>query len=515
MDMELGQLGQAGLIEDVKSYDLPPNVFSDTLNVEFDNYVMKPILKPVAVFDPLPETREPVAFIQGFVAGDIFVYLAACEDSLWLWYMGDWSNITPAEFNPSLEWNLFSFNGYLIAHSPNNYPFYLDIYDFQKPLEKIPSWPEAYFCKYLFGYSGFLIGLGLTSSDGHFDKQIVFWSNVAELGQLPSDFDFTNPESRAGFAPLEGAESFICAKELQNFYVIYREKSIYNIRFVGGNSVFAFERKVKNTSLLNRLSVVEFNNLHFFIGKDNFYVYDGFTTQPIGGGRVTNTFFKTANLALTQVQLDADLERIFIYYGLKGDTKCTYAYVMPYTLGLFFKREVNGGNAFSAGYIPTSYNAIAWEDLTVTWDEWEDTWEIIYQDDRNSKILWMSGNQPYYLPNSGEYLSAYARRTDLALAEKDQAGVITVHRSLRKLVKKIWPELNQGSLNIAFGTKAFQDESYAWNPAKPFDPKESLFQNWTINSKFISLEFNNLTDTVPSYFELTGFKLEVVAKGKY
>ena len=515
MDAELGQLGKGGLIEDVKPYDLPPNIFSDTLNVEFDNYVIKPMVKEQAVFTSLPETREPIAFIQGWVAGNLFVYVAACVDSIWLWYMDSWYNITPTDFNDSSEWNLFSFNGYIIIHSPNNYPFYLNPFDFQKPLEVIPSWPESYFTKYLFGYSGFLVGLGLTSSDGYFDRQIVFWSNIAEIGQLPADFAFTDPASRAGFVTLEDSEEFICGKELQNYYVLYREKSIYNMRFVGGNSVFAFERKVRNTSLLNKKSVVEFDNLHFFIGKDNFYLYDGFKTQPIGEGRVTNTFFATAKLSLVEVQLDADLERIFIYYGLPADNKVTYAYIMPYKLGLFFKREVNGAQAFSAGYIPTSYNAIAWEDLDVTWADWSDTWEIIYDDNRNSKLLWMSGNQAYFIPNSGEYLAAYARRTDMALTVQDQSGAVTLNRALRKLVKKVWPELDTGTLNISFGTKPKQDASYTWQTAKPFDPTDKLFQNWIVNSQFIAIQFDNFNEVTPSYFELTGFNLEVEKQGKY
>ena len=239
MDLELGQLGSGGLIEDIKSYDLPPNIFNDTLNVEFDSFAIRPMVKEVAVFDPLPETREPIAFIQGFVAGDVLVYVAACEDSIWLWYMNTWYNITPAEFNDSTDWNLFNFNGYIIVHSPNNYPFYFNPFDFHKPLEVIPSWPEAYFTQYLFGISGFLMGLGLTSGDGYFDRQLVFWSDISEIGQLPANFAFTDPASRAGFVTLPDAEDFIVAKELQNYYVIYRSNSIYNVRFIGGNSVFS------------------------------------------------------------------------------------------------------------------------------------------------------------------------------------------------------------------------------------------------------------------------------------
>lgn len=515
MDLELGQLGSGGLIEDIKSYDLPPNIFNDTLNVEFDSFAIKPMVKEVAVFDPLPETREPIAFIQGFVAGDVLVYVAACEDSIWLWYMNTWYNITPEEFNDSTDWNLFNFNGYIIVHSPNNYPFYFNPFDFHKPLEVIPSWPEAYFTQYLFGISGFLMGLGLTSGDGYFDRQLVFWSDISEIGQLPANFAFTDPASRAGFVTLPDAEDFIVAKELQNYYVIYRSNSIYNVRFIGGNSVFSFDRKVRNTNLLNRLSVVEVDNLHFFIGKDNFYFYDGFKATPVGKGTIVKTFFETANLPLVQVQLDADLERIFIYYGLPGDIACTYAYIMRYKAGLFFKREINGAQAFSAGYIPANFNGVAWEDLTVTWDEWDETWEIIYQDDRNSKLLWMSGTQAYYIPNDGVLLPAYARRHNIAFAATDQSGAVTVNRALHKLVKKLWPEVESGKLNILFGTKATQQSAYVWGSSKPFDASTDLVQDWIIASKFIAIELNNFDAVSPTDFQLTGLRFEVIPKGKF
>src|SRR5690606_8457238 len=134
---------------------------------------------------------------------------------------------------------------------------------------------------------------------------------------LPSNYTFDNPSSRAGFTTLSDNEKFICAVELQNFLVIYRESSIYVMRLVGGNAVFAIERKLINTTPLNRRCVVEVDNMHFFLGKDAMYYFDGFRTQAVGEGLVSRTFFdklSSGGERYVSVQLDPDLQRIYIYY---------------------------------------------------------------------------------------------------------------------------------------------------------------------------------------------------------
>lgn len=518
MQIELGQLGQGGLIEDIKPYDLPPNIFSDTLNVEYDGFVMKPMVSEIAALSPLPETREPIAVIQGFVAGDVYIYVAACVDSIWLWYMDEWFNITPVDAVDSDDWHLFEFNGYIILHSSSNYPYYLNPYDFHKPMEVIPSWPEGYLCQYLFGYTGFLIGLGLTSADGYFDRQLVFWSDISELGQLPSNFSFTDPASRSGFLVLEGAEDFICAESLQNFYVIYRSNSIFNLRFVGGNSVFAFERKEENTKLLNRNSVVEFDNVHFFAGVDSFFFYDGLRTQPAGEGKISRTFFDKLTAErhqYVQLKVDPNVHKVYIFYPTLGQTKCDRAYVFQYKKGLFFKREVPGAQAFTVGLLPPTGNLISWEDAVGTWADQTQIWEIDLSEEKLSKMVWFAGNLVYQIPDSGVYLPAYARRTDMAFAAQDQSGAVTLNRALRKMIKKVWPEVRTGQLNLFFGSTDKQEGTYIWQTPKTFDASTDEFQNHIINSKFIGMEINNYTDTVPSYFELTGVRIEIEPKGKY
>ena len=48
MKLELGQLGSGGVVYDIKPYDLPPNVFNKSMNVEFDGFSAKPMIEDIS-----------------------------------------------------------------------------------------------------------------------------------------------------------------------------------------------------------------------------------------------------------------------------------------------------------------------------------------------------------------------------------------------------------------------------------------------------------------------------------
>jgi hypothetical protein len=177
---------------------------------------------------------------------------------------------------------------------------------------------------------------------------------------------------------------------------------------------------------------------------------------------------------------------------------------------------VPGAQAFTQGLLPPAGNFIAWEDAIGSWEDYEGSWQIILEDNRLSKLVWFAGNLVYQLPNEGIYLEGYARRIDMAFMQQDQAGAITLNRSLVKLLTRAWPELNEGSVNVLFGKALTTDSAYAWLDPKLFVCETDLHQSWTLNSKYLAVEFNNNNgEGDPYYFELTGNALEIQQRGKY
>lgn len=515
MKLELGQLGSGGVVYDIKPYDLPPNVFNKSMNVEFDGFSAKPMVKDSAALAPLPETFEPLALFQGTVYGGLVVWIAACADKIFLYDITDWVDVTPLGMASATHWNIFSYNGYTIIQSDNNPPYYVDIYDYLSSIKEIPNWPVGFRVTHLGSYLGFLVGLGLTSSDGFFDKQLVLWSDVAELGSLPSNWRFDDPTSRAGFFAMQDNEDFITALPLANSYIIYRSKSIYEMRFIGGVSIFSFERRDRNTKLLNKKSVCEVDGMHFFIGNDSFYFYDGITKRPVGKGLVSDTLFATWNPASVEVVSDPDNLKIWIYYSETSET-ANIGMCFRYKQGFFFPRETPSTFTVGKGLVPSAGEIRRWQDLTETWAEWEDTWELRYNSQDLNQLVRASADGFVTTPRTGEPMYAYLERNFIAFAQTDQADAITVNRSLRKFIRQTWPELNTGQLLISFGTSKTATDPVSWFDYKLFDSDTQLKQDWAFSTKYISLRMTNTSiDEVAPYFELTGYSLEVEPGGRF
>lgn len=512
MKLELGQLGSGGVVYDIKPYDLPPNVFNKTLNVEFDGFSVKPMIEEVGLLTPLPETFEPIALHQGYVFGNLAVWVAGTADRLFILFKDAWFDITPEGLRSVGHWNIFSYNGYVICHSEENPPYYVDIHDWLTSAKEVPNWPANVRCRHLGGFSGFLVGLGLSSSDGFFDRQLVFWSDLAEAGSLPSNFNFSDPASRAGFVTLEGEEEFITGLPLGNSYIIYRSKSIYSMRFIGGVSVFAFERRDKNTRLLNRDSVCEIDGMHFFIGKDSFYFYDGIQKVPVGKGQVSDTLFKTWDEDTVRVYPDPDNLKLWIYYSIGSEV---FGMCFRYKQSFFFPRSFDSILAIGSGQIFDPDEIDLWTDWSMSWLELDKTWELVYENEDLNRLVYATATGFVTVPKTGLFKEAFLERTCLAFLDTDQANTITLNRTVRKVIREVWPEMDLGKVVIQMGYAETALENPTYAVGKVFDASLSLKQDWIYSTKYPAFRISNLINGSTVDFSLTGFGIEVEFGGRY
>lgn len=87
------------------------------------------------------------------------------------------------------------------------------------------------------------------------------------------------------------------AKKLVDVYVVYTEKGIFLATKTGnatGPAQFALQ--VKEIGLFSRFTLQGINVIHFLLGTDNFYTFNGVQLTPIGQG-IRNTVFKQMNPA--------------------------------------------------------------------------------------------------------------------------------------------------------------------------------------------------------------------------
>lgn len=517
MDISLGSLGFTGLNLDINPADLPPQIFNRGLNVEFKGSHIEPMVQEI-VRATHPQPGSPIYLLESFfVAGNVLCWLACTETKAFVLYMGVWTDVTPADFLPSTKYQTAKINGFILLNNGRQKPYYVDIHN---PLTKLLSysvWPDNLLCEVITSIEGILVGCGVINSSGIFNKQLVIWSDIADPGFLPTNFNFSDPASRAGFTTLEGDEFAVAAVYLENRIQLYRSLSIYDISFVGGNSVLAFSRRQLQPNLLSRNAVAAFRRSHFGIGDGYFFEYNGFDITPLGKDIVSDYFFSKVNqsmLELVTVVYDSALDQIVIAYPEGTATACNRALLFDMQKKIWKHRELDLVTAIGLGHFPEDSDLVAWEDLTTSWADWTDTWLITYTKSEKSNLVLSSPGGLYKIPTSGLPKEISAQRLYIAFDSKDQSGTPDVNRHLRKLFTECWPEV-YGTVRYRFGYAENTQDVFAWTGWELFNGDFQQKTSHAFAGKYVAIELSNNINGQLTNFRFGGFALTAKPRGRY
>ena len=105
--------------------------------------------------------------------------------------------------------------------------------------------------------------------------------------------------------------------------VIFQERAIFRMTFVGSPLIFQFDQVQQNIGAYAPQSVIAYQNLIFFLSEDGFYRFDGVNAQPIGKGKVDNTFFDdldTSNYLRIQAAIDPVNKLVMWAYPASGNS---------------------------------------------------------------------------------------------------------------------------------------------------------------------------------------------------
>lgn len=114
--------------------------------------------------------------------------------------------------------------------------------------------------------------------------------------------------------------------------VAYKDKSICVGTFVGGAAVWQF-RSIPGVGCVGQDAIVSTGTLHYFIGRDNIYLFDGSRPVPIGDGQVRQWFLDNSNAANRfACQLSYERENNLIRFYFPSGTSTTPDKCLVYQL---------------------------------------------------------------------------------------------------------------------------------------------------------------------------------------
>lgn len=113
---------------------------------------------------------------------------------------------------------------------------------------------------------------------------------------------------------------------LGEYAIAYKERSIYLGQYVGSPVVWDWIQVPGGSAgCVGKNALVDIGGVHFFVGHDNFWLFDGTRPQPIGDGAVRQWFVNNCSREFIQKTFctyDKAHSRVWIFYPSVGSSEC-------------------------------------------------------------------------------------------------------------------------------------------------------------------------------------------------
>lgn len=110
----------------------------------------------------------------------------------------------------------------------------------------------------------------------------------------------------------------------------YKQRSIYYGQYVGGDVIWSWSRVAGNAGCVGKHAVVDAGGVHYFVGVDNIWMYDGAQPVAIADG-IKEWFYRTVDKArMHLIQARYDRERSHIWFFCPSADSAAFGFAIVY-----------------------------------------------------------------------------------------------------------------------------------------------------------------------------------------
>lgn len=157
----------------------------------------------------------------------------------------------------------------------------------------------------------------------------------------------------------------IAGLPLGDYATAYKAGGVYRGTYVGSPVVWQWDVMHNESGCVGQEALCDIDGAHFYVSDQGFYVFDGQTSTPLGGGVITQWFSDNSNPAYrykTICRFDRQNKRVFIFYVSKLSSTLDQAIVYHVTSkrwGKVTKSIEAALNYISAGVTINGMSAVA------------------------------------------------------------------------------------------------------------------------------------------------------------
>jgi len=467
--------GNAGIVPDPANTNLPPEAWTDGLNFKMNDGAMESTKGRLEIDnDPtaLPYYLQPL----DTSTTDHWLYAGYDDvgygDEIWsIDTAGTHTERTPAAYtgSNSTAWSGTQYGDTPILTNAKHQPVY---WDGGAQFLDLPNWPAATTCEIIVSFNGYLVALNLIEA-GIPNERLVRWSTVADPGNLPASWDYTDPTVEAGRTELsEDGGAILDAVELNGTLYIYREKATYAMVWVRGTYVFNFRKSFQGWGVIGRHCAKEFAGRHWVFADSDIISHDGTNIKSLVTQKQRDYIFKDIDVTNNEncfVAVNNAENEIWFCYPRLGDSYCTRAFTYNALTGETGLREITDA-VHGAGGGRFDQTSSLWDSQVDVWDDAVQLWDYTDSGTSRFRVLTCSPEdkkiyrEDFGSTNNGSDIYAWIERENISINNA---------RGSRIAVLGVRPYIDSsgtGNVTVQVANRRTKSSGQVWTTEQSFDP---------------------------------------------
>ena len=325
---QIRDVGDIGVVTDIRPASLPLNGFSRAKNVRFDEgkVARSPVFRKIK--DSLGFNPRFTYGIQGVYGGG-FASIVMVSDTYQfkVYQNGSVSSAqgslstTSASNTPMTGTNLADIT---YINRSDKVPAYM--LNNGTNFAVLPNWDSTWRAESVRSYGDFLLALNITENGVGYPSRVRY-SNLALANAVPDSWDAADTTKSAGFNDLVQMQSGIVdGATLGTNFIIYSKDQVWLMEFVGGTFIHNFRKLYSECGVINQNCILEVEGTHYVFDHDDIYIHDTHTRQSICDERVKAYIFGGLNTAKTDrcfAHHNPELDEVMFCY-VSGDDMAEY-----------------------------------------------------------------------------------------------------------------------------------------------------------------------------------------------
>ncbi|MDQ2066749.1 hypothetical protein Q9295_10200 [Xinfangfangia sp. CPCC 101601] len=526
-------VGEIGVITDQSPQDLPIHAWTDARNIRFSNKTVSrySVFKKVSSANTYAKT--PVGVLKGGANHEGYLVTVFTDGTISQITNGASMDVTPvgASGVTDVQMTTTTLGGLTYINRVADVPYYRKDPG-EGAFKKLTGWDPSDRCQALRSYKDFLVALNV--SKGGIDYHgMIKWSDAAQYGLPPDDWDVLDPSSLAGETVLNDLRGHLVdGLALGDTFILYGNNQTFRMDFIGAPFVFQVQKLFEDQGAIAQNCAVYVDNVHYVFGRTDIYMHDGVSKQSIVTKKVAKRIFSDIDQELAYkcfVYHDRVNNEIAFCYPSKGDDNkwsavdcqsCNKAAVYNYKDLTWTFVDLPG----LVGWTEVSLSEILdWEAIEGSWGSTVSAWSSVSGVAPEGLVLCSRGRsgdapvspQPYFLDSGSGGLhstevvpevlwDAYCERIfcDLDEIAPDLLG----RKLLRRLVIQYSLGDEEYSLRVSVGKTNVPAGITDWGRMKTITGYVDSKYDSRINDRYFSVRFEF---PAGSFGEINGFDADI------